>query len=902
MTAQGLFQHPAKEQEETMRWLNRMWSFFRGLVKRNKDEQELDEEVRSYAEMLGDEKTRQGMNEQQAQRAARMEMGGIEQVKEEVRSARVGVWLETLWQDVRFGARMLRKSPGFTAVAVLTLALGIGANTAIFSAVDGILLERLPYANLSRLVTIDGFKMFAAAGVEGTMSLSPDAWKEIQVKAPAFEQLGTYGRGEFALTGESEPEKLNGAEVSGDFFSILGVRPMLGRPILPADLEAGGGHVVVLSCGLWRGTFGSDPAILERRIVLNERPYTVIGVMPPEFDFGAGERGLWVPETERSEVYAIAELKRGVTVESANAQLKVVAAWFAGKNHKIFSNGWQFVARQLGRDTGDVGNSLWILLGAVGFVLLIACVNVGSLLMARAWVRRKEVAIREALGATRMRLFRQFLAESFLLAIAGGGLGLLLSVWGIPGLRAIAPPGTPRANLLKLDPSVLAFTAGVSILAGLLFGIAPALQSSARGEGAALLENLGRSMSGFSPRRSHWLQSAFVIVEVALTVILVVGATLAARSLKNILSLDLGFRTDHILSLSVHFSKAVCDPGDERKIAQCQLCIDNILDRIHSLPDVEAEAATSYIPLLGGNGALSLRTDGEPNEVGIEHGALLFFRPVTPSYFQAMGIPLLVGRGFGAEDSRDSHQVAIVNETFARRYFSGNPLGHRISHDKDRSGKPEWMEIVGEAQDSHDVDLLQEPVAEYYIPFAQAVPFPGGNFVVRTTDDRLAIASALKRQIWSVDKDAPIVDLKTMDQVVADKVAEPKFQALLLGAFGILGLVLAAVGIYGVISYSMTQRTHEIGIRVALGARPQDVLRMVVGQGMVLAGVGIAAGVAGALALTRFLRSSLFEIRPTDPATFSVVAALLALVSLAACYVPARRATKVDPMVALRYE
>ncbi len=811
-------------------------------------------------------------------------------------------FLEAIWQDVRYGLRMLRKNPGFTAVAVVTLALGIGANTAIFSAVNGILLEPLPYANASQLVTIQSLKQFSTPGIMGVMTLSPDTWKVAQTKSPVFEQLGTYGQREFALTGVAEPEKLNGAEVSVDFFPLLGVHPMLGRTIVSGDVNLANGQVAVLSYMLWRGAFASDPTILQRRIVLDNRPYSVIGVMPPRFDFGAGERGLWVPQTDDSGVEAIARFKQGVTVEIANSQLKVAAAWVAANNPQLPFKGWNFVASHLGRDTGEVGNGLWILLGAVGFVLLIACVNVSGLMLARGQVRRKEVAIREALGATRLRLVRQFLAESLLLALAAGALGLLLSVWGIRGLRAIAPPGTPNTDLLKLDPAVLAFTAGVSILAGVLFGLAPALQASARGKGAALKENLASSQVGLAQRRPHRLQGAFVVVEVALAVILVLGATLAARGLKNLLSLNPGYRTDHILTMSVNFTKAVCDSEDEKNATQCQLSVESILDRIHGLPGVQNAAAASRIPLGDANGVLSMRIDGQQDEVGIEHGTLIFFRPVTPEYFRAMGIPLLAGRWFGSDDSHNGKRVAVVNETFAHQYFSGNPLTGRISRDIDKSHKPQWMEIVGVVRDTRDIDLREKPAPEFYMPYSQLDFFPGARFVVRTANDPLAIASALKQQIWSVDKNAPITDFRTMDQVVAEKVAEPRFQTFLLASFGVLGLVLALVGIYGVISYVTTQRTHEIGIRMALGANPWDVIQMILGQGMFLAGVGIAVGIAGALALTRFLGSLLFEIKPTDPATFIAVVGLLSVVALAACYVPARRATRVDPMVALRYE
>jgi putative ABC transport system permease protein len=538
----------------------------------------------------------------------------------------------------------------------------------------------------------------------------------------------------------------------------------------------------------------------------------------------------------------------------------------------------------------------------VGFVLLIACANISSLQLARMLTGQREVAIREALGATRLRLVRQFLAESLLLALAGGALGLAFAAWGIRMLRAIAPPGTPRVDHLTLDPAVLGVTAAISIAAGVLFGLAPALQASARPVGVNRREGWGSPSGVFFTRRPHRLRSAFVILEVALAVILVVGATLLARSFQNLVSLRLGFRTDRVLTMSVNFAQTSCIPWEGSNVPQCQLLTENVVDRIQAQPGVEKAAATSYVPLDGANGVLSLRIEGQAEDAGIEHGSVMFFRPVTPGYFQAMDMPLLAGRGFSRQDVQGSQKVAIVNEAFARRYFSGSALGHRIGKIERKGANLEWMEIVGEVPDSWDGGLDTQVAAEYYVPYAQAGFFPGATLVVRTAAEPLVIAAVVQRAIWSVDKDAPITDLKTMDQIVAEKVAGPRFQTLLLGAFGALGLLLAVVGIYGVISYAITQRKREIGIRMALGAQPGAVLRNVMGHGVLLALSGIAAGLTGALALTRFLASLLFEVKPTDPTTFAAVAVVLLAVATLATYVPARRAMRVDPMGALRHE
>lgn len=809
----------------------------------------------------------------------------------------------TLWQDIRYALRMLRRSPGFTAVAILTLALGIGANTAIFSAVYGLLLRPLPYADASRLVTVDAYKKYSV-GVMSIISFSGDGWKQIRAHAPEFEQWATYSQGEFALTGEVEPEKLSGSEVSGDFFSVLGVHPLFGRPILASDTQPANARVVILSYALWKDMFGSDPSVVGREITLNSQPYRVIGVMPREVDFGAGEKGLWLSSSSPGSGRVVARLKRGLSVEQADAQLRVAASWFAAKYPKLMTalGGWELLASPVKRDTGNLSDGLLILFGAVGFVLLIACVNISGLLLARGWARQKEVAIRAALGASRGRIVRQFLAESMILAFAGGALGILFAAWGIRTLRLIAPPGTPHLELLQLNMVVLAFTVGVSVLAGILFGLAPALQASERRVGPALKSVLGGSPAALSARRPHRFRGAFVVAEVALSVILVTAAVLAARSLENIISVKLGFRTDHILTLSVDFSSAVCNPWDQNKLTQCQLAVGSVLNRIRALPGVRTAAATSNAPLSGFNGALSVQIERRSGQVGVAHGSLIFGRSVSPGYFRTVGIPLLQGRSFSSADAQGGELVAIINKVFARTYFEGNPLGHRISVDKDKTGKPEWMQIVGEVGDTRDLDLTKEPAAQYYIPFDQETNFPGGSFVVRTSEDPLAIIAGARQAIWAVDKDAPITNVETMDQIVSSSIAEPRFRTSLLGAFGALGLILAMVGIYGVISYGVTQRTHEIGVRMALGAQPANVLRMIIREGMLLAGAGIIVGIGGALALTQFLRSLLFQIKPNDPATLLGVSVALALVALTACYAPARRAMRVDPMVALRYE
>jgi predicted permease len=888
-----------------MKLLSFFRSFCSAIFRRARVEREMDEELRAHIQNRAEDLVRSGVSRPEAERRARMEFGGYQKYKEEIRESLGAHFIESLLQDIRYALRMLRKSPGFTVVAVLTLALGIGANTAIFSAVYGLLLRPLPYADISRLVTVEGTEFWPKTQVGAVVSFSGDGWKQIEAHAPEFEQCALYSQGQFTLTGGFEPQKLSAAEVSGNCFSLLGVHPILGRPILQSDTQPVNARVAVLSFDLWRGSFAGDSTIIGREITLNGTPYKVIGVMPPEVDFGAGQQGLWLSGSARTQGgFVIARLKSGFTIKQANAQLKVATVWFAKKYPMLMHelSGWQIHAYPVTRDIGQLGDGLLILFGAVGFVLLLACVNVSSLLLARNKVRRKEIAIRAALGATRGRIIKQFLAESLLLAFAGGLIGLLFAEWGIRTLRLIAPPGTPHLELLRLDPGVLGFTACVSILAGVLFGLAPALQASKHRTGAGLKQVLGGSSGSFSARPAHRLVSLLVIVEVALSVILVTGAVLAGRSLEKMASVKLGFRTDHILTLSADFSQAVCNPWDQTKLASCQLAVANVLRRLRALPGVRAAAATSYAPLKGFNGAMSLQIEGRPGEFGMSHGSMLLGRPISPGYFRTMGIPVLAGRSFNSADAQKGERVVVVNELLAHNYFSGNALGHRISIDKDKEGRPEWMEIVGVVGDTRDFMLTEKPDAEYYIPFAQTNYFPGGTFVLRTTENPLAIVAGVKKQIWSVDNSAPITDVQTMDRVVFEQMAEPRFRGSLLGAFGALGLMLAMIGIYGVISYGVAQRTHEIGVRLALGAQPRDLLLMVIREGILLACVGIIAGIGGGLALTRFLRSLLFEIKPTDPETFLAVAILLLVVALLASYIPARRATKVDPMVALRYE
>lgn len=820
--------------------------------------------------------------------------------------------MNTLLQDVRYALRLLARSPGFAAIVVLTLALGIGANTAIFSAVNGILLKALPYADPAQLVTLGAVKYFPG-GIEGTMDFSQDIWKQVRQQTPAIAQMALVNRGESTMTGDAAPELITFANVSSEFFPVLGVKPVLGRPILAGDTQPGAKPVAVISDALWKTRWGSDKNVLSHNITLDGRNYSIVGVMPPGFDYPIStvqsEEGVWLPlvvspndKSEKSVGFPVARLKKGVSLAAANAQLKIVSGRMSS-NFTGWMSGGAFTAAPLEKHFGDLDRALLILIGTVGFVLLIACVNVSGLLLARGWARHREIAIREALGASRLRIVRQFLTESILLALAGGALGLLFAVWGVRVLRVITPNGLPEHGHFVLNANILWFTIAVSLLTGILFGLAPALQASTRRAAGAIREGF-TSLAASSSRRPRRLRGALVVFEIALAVILVIGATLVARSFENLMNVKLGFRTDHIVTMDANFSNSICNRHNLKTLSGCKAAIFDVLHRMQNISGVQSAAAAADIPLAGWSFAAEIKIEGQTHEISIGNGARVGIRFISPDYFRTFGIPLLSGRSFTDVDTTGSEPVAIVDQEFAKRFLDDQPLGHRLSFfsSKSKTGWDKPMPIVGLVGTAKDADLELPLSGEIYFPYAQSDHFLWTNFVARTSQNPAVMVPALRRAIWSEDKNAPVTDVATMDQIVRSEVAEPKFQALLLGSFGALGLILAMVGIYGVISYGVTQRTHEIGIRMALGAHPANVLRMVIREGMVLAGAGIILGIAGALALGRVMQSLLFEIKPTDPATFVSVAILLAIVSAAACWIPARRAMRIEPMEALRYE
>jgi putative ABC transport system permease protein len=812
--------------------------------------------------------------------------------------------METLWQDIRFGFRMLLKKPGFTAVAVLALALGVGANTAIFSVVNGVLLRPLPFKDPDRLVRLGEW----SKEVPG-MSISYPNFLDWREQNHVFEGLAALQFGSYNMTGVDEPERLLGRNVSWNFFDVLGVRPAVGRGFRPEEDHAGAPRVCLISYALWQRRFNSDRKIVGRAVTLNGEPYTVVGVLPAGYRYGTptdvfvpiglGETGeMMAPRDNHPGIYAVARLKEGVTFEQAEAEMKQIAARLAAAYPK--ENAEHGITLTPLREffVGDIRASLLIILGAVGFVLLIACANVANLLLARAASRYREIAVRTALGASRWRIVRQLLTESVILGLLSGTVGLLLAMWGVDVLRRASLDLIPTTADISLDRTVLFFTLGVSLLTGVLFGLAPAVQASKPELNEALKEG-GRSGSEGSARNR--VRSLLVVAEVALSLVLLVGAGLLVRSFMSLLQTQPGFEPRNLLTLSLSY-KVGKDEG--RKAVNFFHAVE---ERVGALPGVEAVAVSNGVPMLGAS-ETSFQIEGRPPAEAGKRPFTVAYYP-THDYLKAMGIRLLRGRFFDEHDTQDSPLVAVIDEDFARLYFPGeDPVGKYFEGNKEMNiPHAEIVGVVAHVK-NYGLDTPGPVQAEFYysrdqVPERfQPLLADRVSLVVRTASDPAAMAPAVRRAIQEVDPNEPVYNVNTMEQVLSDSVATQRLSMLLLTIFAAVALVLAGVGIYGVMSYAVAQRTHEFGIRMALGAEARDVLRMVVGQGMLLALCGVGAGLAGALVLTRVMSSLLYGVSATDPLTFVGVPLVLAAVALLACLVPARRATKVDPMVALRYE
>ena len=808
--------------------------------------------------------------------------------------------MQTLLQDLRYAIRMMMNNRAFSVVAVLVLALGIGANSVIFSVVNAVLLRSSPYPDSGRIMMVfeSNIQRRTREAVAAGNFLD---WRD---QNHVFENLATYREETFNLTGADRPERAWGVITTSGLFPVLGVKPILGRVFAPDEESLGSSRVAVISQSLWERRFASDPNVPGQKLTANSEPLTIVGVMPRGFDF-PGQSDLWIPPRQvvpetvlkptvnmsanRDSHYlsAIGRLKPGVTLQQARTDMDAVALRMEEQNpNQNMGRGVNLITLRE-NEVGDVQSALLVLFGAVGFVLLIACANVANLLLARAATRQKEIAIRTALGANRFRLVRQLLTESVLLSLMGGGLGLLLALWGIGPLVSLSPGA--GANAIRIDGLVLGFTLAVSLVTGVAFGLFPALQSSKSDLNESLKEG-GRG--GSSGARRNRVRGLLVVTEIALSLVLLIGAGLMIKSFIRLEQVNPGFDTRDVLTMRLSLPSAQYPDGRRRAAFYQQ-----VIQRVQAIPGAQSAGAISRLPLTPGNSSRGLTIEGRQND-GSGNGPGADYRVISPDYFRVMGTPLSKGREFSESDNAEAPPVGIINEEMARRYWPDeDPIGKRLKIDQ---GDP-WMEIVGVVADVKHLGLDSQSRTELYVPYFKD-PWPFMTIVVRRGPGSAGLANAMRSEVWTVDKDLPVPDIKPMEQLLADSVARRRFNMLLLGLFGAVALVLAAVGIYGVMSYSVTQRTREIGIRMALGAKRSDVLKLVVGQGMTLALIGVGIGLAAAFALTRVLTSLLFAVGATDPATFVIISVLLAGVALAACLVPARRATKVDPMTALRYE
>jgi predicted permease len=863
-----------------MTWWDRLW-------RRKKVEEELDKELRFHLDQHTTELIANGRDPEEARRQARLALGGPEQVKEKCRDARGTRWLEDMLRDLLYGVRMLLRQPGYSLIAIGTLALGIGTNTAIFSVVNAVLLRPLPYENPGQLVRLWADN---SGGRTDQNSFAPADITDFRDHLTAFEAIGLFDIGLSAnLIGGAQPERVNGSEATPGLFTVLRVKPILGRTFLPDETEVAQSKVALISESLWRRRFGADPNFAGRSVQLDGVSFTVVGVLPASFKFPENV-DLWLPfsftasdwknDRQHQYVQSVGRIRQGITLTQARAELESIiqriSPIFPASRKK-----WGVTLIPMHEQVvGKVSSTLWILFGAVSFVLLIACVNVANLLLARTAARQQEIAIRVALGAGRPRIVKQFLTESLLLAVIGGGAGVLLAVGAIKLFSVSLLTVLPRADEVTVDGWVLLFTTTISIVTGIVFGLAPALQASNPNLNETLKEG-GGHLSG----SRAGLKSLLVVSEIALSLVLLVGAGLLVKSFLRLQNVDAGFNPHKVLTMQVTLpNKQYPDTARQNSF------VEQSLEKIEPLPGVKSAAATINLPLdnVWGLGYWVPGHDNNPNQFADN-------AYITPKYFLTMGISISKGRDFLARDTSASAPVVIISESLARRHFHDeNPLGQRLNTGVNR-------EIIGVVGDVKPNGLERESAPTIYLPYAQkqtkATFF---TYTIRTEQQPLNLAGAVEKEIRNLDKNLPVANIRTMEQVVSTSLAQRRLTMLLLGIFALTAVALAAVGIYGVMSFSLAQRRREFGIRMALGAKGRDVLAIAIRQGMKQALLGVVLGLFGAFWLTGLLEGLLFGVLPTDPLTFAAVASLLVIVALLSCWFPARRATKVDPLVALR--
>lgn len=888
-----------------MKWFNILRDRLRALRQRDTVIDDIDREMRTHLELEVEANIRAGMSPVEAREKANRSFGNMNRAVDAAYDVKGGGLFETLAQDIRYGLRVLLKHKAFTAIAVITLALGIGANTAIFSVVNELLLRPLPYRDADRIAML--WEVTPEGRHQNTTSRANfRAWRE---QSTSYQHIAAFSDQRFTLTGDGEPEEVSGQLALPDIFKVLGVDPILGRTLLPEDGEPGSPLVAVLSYGLWQRRFGGQSSAIGQPITLNGIKFEIVGVMPPNFQFHIKQRSgtgrpaeVWVTlpmptgstENERGRFLStVARMKDGVTPEQAAAELRTISARLSDEAPEFNKNYSAEVLPLREQFFGNVRRPLWLMLGAVGFVLLIACANVANLLLSLASSREKEIALRSALGARRSRIVRQLLTESLLLALLGSVLGLGFAWLGIKALLLISPRDLVNLQGVGLNFSVLMWTLGVSILTGIIFGLAPALHISRLNLNDSLKEG-GKADSG-QATGSRRMRSVLVVSEIALAVVLLASAGLLIRSFIRLQQVDRGFETDNVLTMVVRLPFARY--GEDQQLVSF---FNQAMERVRNLPGVQSAGMVNFLPLYGGLGSSTgFKIIGRP-EPPPGQGPGTDVRVVDAGYFQTMGIPLLRGRNFSDLEQKEAKRVILINEALARKHFPNeDPIGQRL--DVAMFEKPVITEIIGVVGNVRYDSLIDEAPPAVYFPHPE-LAYPFMTLALRTDGDPTLLAPAVQREIRALDPHQPVGDVRTMNQVMSEAVSRSRFNTLLLGLFAGLATLLSAVGIFGVMNYSVSLRTRELGLRLAIGAQPRQVLLLVLKQGLMLTVFGVGIGLLAAFALTRLLSGLLFGVEAVDATTFATISLLLVFISLLACYLPARRAMRIDPMMALRYE